>query len=496
MSKRALLGSLAFCLVFSMGSLFAQVVCPLNGTPSNKLICLIPQVYGPLGLGSGPTAPLAANQHQAHFEAEFLANFGAITEAVGVQASQLPLASPSSGVTFEYDPKLKTFTPSTEGTLGPIFGERATTIGRNKFYIALSYQYFGFSSIDGQDTRHLPVIFQHEVFAPLPVPPNPAFLGSCPNQTGLTGTQFANNPCFVRDFIATDNSIDLKVHQFALYATYGLTRDLDVSIAVPVLDVRMGVISQATIVPNSVAPNNGVFHQFNVNDPAISSFCANVTPCLQASFFDSQSASGIGDIILRGKYTVHRWERAALGVGLDVRLPSGDAKNFLGSGATGVRPFGVFSYNARVSPHAEVGYEVNGDSILAGDFVGTSASGAKGSLPNRFFYVVGADVAILRRLTGAFDLFGQRLFSTPQVISTQFTDLGRCSDISCTTLTPGTIHPNIAQRVADVNITNVSLGIKYRAIANLVVTGNVLLKVDDGGLRARAVPLVGISYSF
>jgi hypothetical protein len=496
MFKRALFGPLALCVLFAIGSVSAQVICPLNGTSSSKLVCLIPQVYGPVGLGSGPTAPLAANQHQAHFESDFVASFAPINVAVGIQASRLPLASPSSGVTFVYDPTLKTFTPSTEETLGPIFGERATTIGRNKVYVAFSYQYFGFSSLDGQNTRHVPVVFQHEVFPPLPVPPNPAFLGPCPNQTGLTGTKYANNPCFVRDFISSDNSIDLKVHQFTLYATYGITRNLDVSVALPILDVRMGVKSDATIVSNSVAPNNGVFHQFNVADPAISSFCVNVSPCLKASFSDAGSASGIGDVVLRGKYTVHKWERAALGAGLDVRVPSGDAQNFLGSGSTGIKPFGVFSYSARVSPHAVVGYEVNGDSILAGDFVGTSATGAKGSLPSRFLYIVGADVAILRRLTGAFDIFGQRFFGAPQVVPSPYTDLGKCSDISCTTLTPGTTHANITQRPGDVNITDASVGAKYRAFGNLVVTGNVLLKVDDGGLRARAVPLVGVSYSF
>ncbi len=33
----------------------------------------------------------------------------------------------------------------------------------------------------------------------------------------------------------------------------------------------------------------------------------------------------------------------------------------------------------------------------------------KGSIPNRFIYIVGADVAIVKRLTAAFDLYGQRL---------------------------------------------------------------------------------------
>jgi hypothetical protein len=33
---------------------------------------------------------------------------------------------------------------------------------------------------------------------------------------------------------------------------------------------------------------------------------------------------------------------------VDVRVPSEEAQNFLGSGATGVKPFGVFTYGARV----------------------------------------------------------------------------------------------------------------------------------------------------
>ena len=93
--------------------------------------------------------------------------------------------------------------------------------------------------------------------------------------------------------------------------------------------------------------------------------------------------------------------------------------NFLGSGATGVKPFGVLSYEARVSPHAEVGYEWNGESTLAGGSLvpGTTPASAKGSLPSRFVYIVGTDVAVVKRLTVAFDIYGQRLFRAPQLIS-------------------------------------------------------------------------------
>ena len=115
----------------------------------------------------------------------------------------------------------------------------------------------------------------------------------------------------------------------------------------------------------------------------------------------------------------------------------------------------------------------------------------------RFVYIVGADVNINKRITGAFDIYGQRLFGAPQLFSSPHTDFGKCSDVDCNIFTPGTTHPNVSEKDnRDFNITNASLGVKLRLIRNLVATGNVLLKLDDGGLRARVVPLVGVSYSF
>jgi hypothetical protein len=490
--KHLFFGSLLWILL-SCGTTHAQGVCPLNGTPSSKLVCVIPQVYGSLGLGSGAGAPLFVNGHEAHFESDFLSSFGPINETVGIQVSQLPIASPSSGITFTYDPSLKTFAPSTEESLGPILGERASTIGRRKLYVAFSFQYFNFNSIDGQDTSKLPAVFQHQ---PVTLDASKG-INQCPDQTALTGN-FANQPCFVRDYIQTVNNIDLTVHQYAIYATYGLTRHLDVSVEIPFLNVRMKTTSNATIVPNSVAPVSPnfpgqVFHQF---DSALVPSCGSASPCLNASFSNSGTATGIGDVTLRGKYEFYQGERLGFAAGVDVRLPTGDEQNFLGSGAAGVKPFGVLSYSARVSPHAEVGYEWNGKSTLAGVFVGPTATNTKGSLPNRFVYIVGADVSIVKRLTGAFDLFGQRLFGVPQLFSNPYTDLGKCS-AGCATLTPGTTHPDLAVRPGtDYNILNASVGLKYQAIHKLVLTGNVLFKLNDNGLRARVVPLVGVSYNF
>lgn len=130
------------------------------------------------------------------------------------------------------------------------------------------------------------------------------------------------------------------------------------------------------------------------------------------------------------------------------------------------------------------------------DLSPSTATNKKGALPNRFVYTVGADVSIIKRLTGAFDIYGQRLFDASQLFPTTYTDLGKCSDVNCTTLPPGTTHADLGVRTStDYNITSASLGLKYRLFGHLVMTGNVLLRLDDPGLRAKPVPLVGVSYS-
>jgi hypothetical protein len=508
MKKLALTGLAALMLLIA-GNASAQI-CPLNGTSNNKLVCLIPQVYGPFGFGdtANPAQSVlyTGDNHSAHFSSDFLSTFAPINESVGLEVSQLPIASPSSAISFIYDPSLKTFAPSTDESLGPVLGDRATTIGKHKIFVGFTYQYFNFSTIDGKDLGNIPTVLQHQPFTP-----QPPIIPACPNQTALTGTQYAGDPCFVRDFIQTTNAIDLQAHQYTVYLTYGITNRLDFSAAIPILDIRMGVTSQATIVPNSAAPTvvnapGNVWHSFNPINPALTSQCATQVPCLKATFSDSGSAVGIGDVILRGKYTLYKGERLSVAAGVDVRLPSGDELNFLGSGATGVKPFGVVSYRARVSPHAVLGYEVNGDSTLAGTNIVPAPAGttptATGGLPNRFTYILGADVRVVRRLTASFDVYGQRLFGSPELVNQTYTGYGNCSGptnaaaAACQVYTAGTTHPDIAQQNADVNIDDASIGLKYRTVGHLVLTGNVLIKMNDGGLRSKVVPLVGASYSF
>ena len=87
-------------------------------------------------------------------------------------------------------------------------------------------------------------------------------------------------------------------------------------------------------------------------------------------------------------------------MGLDIRLPTGDQLNLLGTGTAGLAPFFILSSTVqRVSPHVDVAYQWNGKSLLAGN----PAIGESGAFPGQVTYSAGADIAVTPRVTLAHD---------------------------------------------------------------------------------------------
>ncbi len=464
-----------FTIVLAGGVARAQNLCP-PGVVSDKLICLIPQAYGPNGLtlAAGVTFP-SGTSPQFDFASGSLRPVNA---AIGSQATILPLASPSSGITFTWDAAAKVFAPS-GGSLGPVVGERAETIGKNKVFVAFDYQFFKFDRFDGIGMKNLPVVFAQ--------PDNSTAL---PGQTcSVNGIPTASTGqcAFIRDVVTINNRLDLRVHQFITVVTFGLTNRIDVSTVIPIENVRMGISSNATIVNLSNSP----FHAF-ANRPGCGTATTN---CLNQQFSSVRIASGIGDMTMRVKAMAWKGERAALALGADIRFPSGDVQNFLGAGAAGIKPFVAWSRAARISPHVLVGYQVNGSSVLVGDI----STGSKERLPGELDYSGGVDVWITKRITAAFDLVGQQVFQARRLSRTTFTEPGACTQAypSCAApFVPANTDPALAQATGAFNITNVSVGGKWKPFSSFLITGNVLIKVNDGGLRSSVVPLVGISYTF
>jgi hypothetical protein len=460
----------------------AQNLCP-NGTKSDKLVCLIPQVYGPNGL------VLINNNAQqlgiaSGFQNGLPQALSPLNSSIARQTALLPLASPSSGITFSWDAASKVFVATTD-SYGPILGERSDTIGKYRVYVGFGYQYFRFEQNDGTNLKNLPAVFtQPDTFASqvnggttcsLNPPDSPVNLGDCG---------------FIRDIVTTSNRVDLKLHQFTTFVTFGLTNRIDVSMAIPIENIRMGIRSDATIQNISQTGD----HEFPSRpDCPISP----QTTCLQSSSSNMSSASGIGDITFRVKGTAWKGERAGFALGVDVRAPTGDALNFLGAGAAGVMPFAVWSYRARISPHAFVGYQVNGSSLTAGDI----SSGTKDKLPGQLMYSGGTDVWLTKRISAAFDVVGQQVFQAQRFAFVgKFSRPRECGNSQCNAnelIPPPTpTDPNLLTATGSYNITNASIGAKIRPFGKFVVTGNVLLKLNDGGLRATAIPLVGLGYTF
>jgi len=472
-------------LVVHPKQVMAQGLC---SAPSKNLICVIPQLYNPAG---GVNLPNKA--HSAHFDSDFEHDAAGLNASLGTELSALRLASPTSGITFVFENGVMRRTTE---SYGPILGERAETIGRHRIFLAGTYQYFPFSTLDGIDLKRVPAVYKH---------------ADTVNPDGTHNTDPIHNPSpgipgVELEYITTNNRIDLKVHQFTFYATYGLTNRIDVSVAVPILNVRLGIASDATIVrtpddivqpippqadPNSLlgrlyagtGPNadcaatsscSGYFHYFDATDPANS---------LKHRFSNGRTASGIGDVVFRAKGTIIKHERTAVALGADVRVPTGDEKNFLGTGAAGVKPFLSASYHSRISPHANIGYEFNGTSILAGNPI----NGSTGRLPDQLFYSAGVDTGVTRKLTLAADLLGERFYHAPGLTRGAFVDV------------LGVSHPDVPQTqliYRSFNTDDLALGGKYSPFGNWLVTGNVQIKLDNGGLRAKVVPLVGLSYTF
>jgi hypothetical protein len=255
---------------------------------SRKLAFLLPNLFGSDGL------VLPNPSHLAHFDSAFRDSFGPFNSSLASQLTSLPIPSPASGFTYSFDSSLGTSIRSAQ-SFGPILAERAETIGKNKIYFGFAFQSFRFDSIDGVDLNRVPVVFKH---AP------------------------AANPLFAQDVVSTDNFLDLRIGQFTSYFSYGLTDRLDVSVAAPIVTASLLANSKATIRRIGTGTDDTV-HFFPSADKTTSQFSAAAT------------ASGLGDVVVRVKGTVYRGRAAGIALGMDLRAPTGDEYNFLGSGATG-----------------------------------------------------------------------------------------------------------------------------------------------------------------
>jgi hypothetical protein len=437
MRKRAST-SLLFLLLTSSLSLAQD---PFNvAVPVDKLSTIFTQLYGPGGLVVDSLTVLPTGQtHSAHFNSAFQAEFTQFGVALTSQLAAVPLPSPASGFTYEFDSNLGVF-QRTSQSFGPILAERAETIGGGRFTFGFTFQNFTFDTIEGLDIDSIPAVFTHD-------------------SAELRGGR--------EDLVTTLNSVDARVNQFTAFISYGLTDRLDLSLAIPMVSTDLTVISNATV--ERIGTIDPATHFFREYDDSVGD---------QRTFTAFGSASGIGDLTLRLKGRL----AGSAAMGLDVRVPTGDEENLLGVGAPGIRPFLVLSRSAKAfSPHFNVGYLWNGSSVLAGN----PTTGEAADLPDQVTYVLGADFGVSSRFTFVLDVLGSYLIDAPRLNQTTFHALdGRST------------FPTVTFTEESYNLLSGAVGFKLNVVENLLVDVNLLFNLDNNGLRDKITPLVGFEYAF
>ena len=511
---------------------------------TNTLICTLPQLYSPVGL------TLPNPNHAAHFADNSQSQVRPLNQSIGQTLSILPLGSSGSAITYTVDSEGHHI-PSTD-SLGPILTERANVIGRRAYSLGVAYQYFDFNRIDGIRLSS-PLSLVNNTFPLVFVHAKSEVLDQTTDPTTLAG--LVQSLSYKNDYIQTANQIRIELNQTVIYAVFGISNRIDASIEVPVQSAHLRAVSLAHIVRTQ--PCEG---QQNPTDPSLGGGCIGPTldptgeaECGEFHYFQGYSddqngehknctmayanadvtfpnpgisfqmlnakpnpvtiparpqsspmadAKGIGDITLRGKYEVIHHEKLTGSVGLGIRFPSGDANNFLGTGAYGLIPFGALTYRSRLSPHVRFGYEWNSSSILAGFPTGgintttNKPNPVSASLPPAFLYSGGADYRATKRLTIAADLIGERVRDASRVYLGSFNRLPQTDGTTPTASESLQSIPSIRSRFQSYSSDSIATGAKLRLFRELVLIGNITTRIDSGGLRADIVPLVGLSYAF
>jgi hypothetical protein len=405
-----------------------------------NLSLVFARLFGPSGLTVDSEADLGDGQiHTAHFNSAFQSELAQFSTAITRKLVSVPLPSPASSVVYEYNAEGDLV--RSQKSFGPILAERTETIGLHRMSVGFAFQRFDFSTVEGLSLETLPAVFAHDD---------------------------AENEGARADVVSTINAIDAAVNQVTTFLTYGLSDEIDLSIAVPLVTTVLDVRSDATI--RRIGSTNSAVHFFRQPDGSFGT---------RRIFTASGRATGLGDITVRTKARVRQWGASGFGVGLDLRIPTGDEQNLLGAGAAGLRPFAIWSgTHGVVSPHVNLGYLWNGSSPLAG----SPLAGTSEPLPAQLSFTVGADLRLSARCTTAFDIFGDRVIDSPRLTPETFERAG-------VTLA------NIAFTKGSFTEWNGAAGMKLLLTRDLLLNMNLLFKLDESGLRSRVTALFGLGYT-
>jgi len=392
--------------------------------------------------------PQEGVDHSAHFIAQGSSQFDALEKLSGSLAreiSRVPLSSSAGGFAFEIDPALGIPVRPTE-SFGPVYAERPYTVGEGKFNLGVSHSRFTFDSIDDINLREgeVELLFSHQ-------------------DVGVEGEL---DVLAEGDVIRAALFLKLDTQITNFVGTYGVAPNLDLGLVVPVIDIDVEYSAAAEIDRLST-----------INEPSTHEFPdGGITQNLSRS----GQASGLGDVLLRAKYRFSDRENIQFAGVADIRFPTGDELDLLGTGEWSGRAAFIASLNnPAVSPHLNLGYAQTG---------GEDGSG-------EVDYVFGVDWAVDPKLTVAVDFLGRSVLSTTRA-SLASTDHRYLDPDDQTFIRETSFSVLTEESDYTRNTLDASIGFKINVFGNFLVTTNGLLPLSSGGLRDDFTGLLGFDYSF
>jgi hypothetical protein len=406
----------------------------------------------PLFLGgtADPNNPAAIRLHGSHFVPAAVAGNATIisflTNSIGSNVANLPVSAASGGSTFSFQGGVPVRTST---SAGPIFAERAQTLGRGRLLAGVTHSGVHFKTIRGVELSNLQFTFTHA---------NTNFPG-CDSIAG-GDCSLLGVPTLENETIDLNLALDVSLTVTSFLLTYGITDRIDIGVVVPLVNTSLNGTSNAQINPFGPPPAVHFFGGTPQN------------PVLTAARFVEGSSTGIGDVVARVKVNLSRGERVSVALLADTRFPTGSDQDLLGSGAFAERGLAIVSAQfGGFSPHANVGYIHR-----AGDFETDAVLGTLG-----FDHLLAPWATLAADVISEFQV-GTSPLQLPAPVEIQ-APYHR-------TIIPSTIP----DRRDD--LVNGSLGVKLAAAAGLTVIANGMWPLNRGGLRPDVIWSAGLEYNF
>jgi hypothetical protein len=249
-------------------------------------------------------------------------------------------------------------------------------------------------------------------------------------------------------------------------------------VALPLISITLSGTAKAVISSYSFAVVGYANHYFGGD---------SLHPVLQTAYPYNRTATGIGDLAFRAKYSIARGGSLDAAALLDLRLPTGKTEDFLGTGKVTARVWGILSKRiGEVTPHLNLGYMRN-----PADFQSDAVE-----------FRAGFDSKFFSNLTFALDILGHIDLNTSKAIhlapgtTTIYDHPGKFPSTDSSGVAARQVpNSNIPDSETD-NIYSAAVGFRYSPSERFVIVFNMLVPLNNKGLRAALAPTLGISASF